>query len=252
MEYEDRVAIAAPGGREVDLPLAGQGSRGAALVLDYAFKGAAAVVVLLVAAGLGAIGLPLLGDPAGVVAVALAALGLLFAYDVLFEVLAGGRTPGKRALAVRVVAGDGAPVGWRASAVRNLVRVLEGPLTLYTVAFVASSASPRNQRLGDRAAGTLVVREPAPASPAGAGAPAAFAPPVAPTPSADLGAVSAGELAVVRRFLERRGALAPDPRAQVARELADRLRPRIGGAPPGGTDEGFLEWLAAEKAARGA
>jgi hypothetical protein len=54
----------------------------------------------------------------------------------------------------------------------------------------------------------------------------------------------------VRAFLERRFELRTEHRAAIARELASRLRPRVGGAAPDTDDETFLELLGAAKAAR--
>ncbi|WP_046658272.1 RDD family protein [Lysobacter capsici] len=78
-------------------------------------------------------------------------------YMVLFEVLMQGRTPGKWALGLRVVAADGAPVGWMASFTRNLLRVVDALPVGYAVGLVASLIDPWGRRLGDMVAGTLVV-----------------------------------------------------------------------------------------------
>ncbi len=51
----------------------------------------------------------------------------------------------------------------------------------------------------------------------------------------------------MRTFLDRRHTLAPGPRAALAAELADKLRPRVPGVRPGLHDEQFLEYLAAAK-----
>jgi len=78
-------------------------------------------------------------------------------YMVLFEVLMQGRTPGKWALGLRVVAADGAPVGWMASFTRNLLRVVDALPVGYAVGLVTSLIDPWGRRLGDMVAGTLVV-----------------------------------------------------------------------------------------------
>lgn len=72
---------------------------------------------------------------------------------------AWGRTVGKMALGMRVVQVDGTKAPASAVAVRNLLRIVDG-IFLYLVAVVAIASSPRNQRLGDMAAKTLVVRDP--------------------------------------------------------------------------------------------
>lgn len=86
-------------------------------------------------------------------------LGLTTLYFVFFETLLSGRTLGKRLTGLRVVSTSGARVGWRASLLRNLLRTVDVLPSGYLVGLVAMIASPRAQRLGDLAAGTLVIRE---------------------------------------------------------------------------------------------
>ena len=80
-------------------------------------------------------------------------------YFMFFETLLSGRTLGKRLTGLRVVSASGALVGWRESLLRNLLRTVDALPTGYFVGLVAMIASPRGQRLGDLAAGTLVIRE---------------------------------------------------------------------------------------------
>jgi hypothetical protein len=74
--------------------------------------------------------------------------------------------------------------------------------------------------------------------------------PPAPAADWDVSGIGPDELAVVRRFLERRDALPPAARRTLALQLADGLRGRVTGAPTDGSAEGFLETLLATKAAR--
>lgn len=240
MEYEDRVTVATPEGVELELALAGLGSRFTAGLIDLLLK-----LVLLVALAIALFGL---SDGAGYAAAAFSAglFALYFGYDVAFEVLGGGRTPGKRACGLRVVAESGDPVGLRRSLIRNLVRVLEGPATVYALGSISILLSARNQRLGDHAAGTLVLRERRAADRLRAHGPA-LTPPVG---AFDVSAVTNRELATVRRFLERRAALEAEAREGLAAQLAERLRPKVVGAPHDDA-ESFLEWLASAKASRG-
>lgn len=89
-------------------------------------------------------------------------------YPILFEVYGGGRTPGKSLLGLRVVRADGLPVGWRESTVRNLLLVADFLPFFYTTGLLCMLLDARFRRLGDLAAGTLViyderaVRRPAP------------------------------------------------------------------------------------------
>jgi uncharacterized RDD family membrane protein YckC len=240
VEYEDTRTIATPEGVELRLRLGGVGSRFAAGMIDGSIKGAIVVVIALV------FGIALGGVPGLIVGGA----GLLFVmvfYDVLFEVRAAGRTPGKRAIGLRVVMADGRPVGLRASSVRNVLRLVEGLPLSYVPAIVSILVTPSNQRLGDLAAGTVVVHE------ARAGATAAdWSRPVVPsyTESWDVSAVTPHELAAVRDFLRRRHDFTPAARAALAERLARALQARVAGVPSDMPPERFLEDLASAKASR--
>jgi hypothetical protein len=72
----------------------------------------------------------------------------------------------------------------------------------------------------------------------------------APPPSWDVSAVSADELATVRRFLERRATLTAAARDRLARDLAGRLRPKVVGPSDDQPAEAFLEELSVAKSAR--
>jgi uncharacterized RDD family membrane protein YckC len=248
----------------LEVPLAGLGSRFVAALVDGVIKGAvilaalAGVVALGATSGPGPVPEPT-GDLALIGLAVFFVFGFLvnFGYDVLFETLASGRTPGKRWTGLRVVRLDGGPVNFTTSAVRNLVRLVDG-LFGYAVGVVAILVSARNQRLGDLAAGTVVVRERrAPdlrrdRRPAGAGMPV---PPAVPESSGelvswDITSVTADDLMTVRRFLERRPELTSEARARLAHDFALRLRPKVAGAPEDLHPEEFLERLAAAKAAR--
>jgi hypothetical protein len=66
----------------------------------------------------------------------------------------------------------------------------------------------------------------------------------------DVTGISGDELAAVRRFLDRRHQLESEPRNRLARQLADGLRAKVGGAPESLSPENFLEALAAAKSRR--
>ena len=67
-----------------------------------------------------------------------------------------GASLGKMALGLRVVKMDGSPIGWKESIIRNLLLFIDEGLIVVGAIFIWSS--PQRQRLGDRAAGTIVVR----------------------------------------------------------------------------------------------
>src|SRR5437868_3232179 len=157
MEYEDRLTIATPEGVDLELTLAGVGSRFASAIVDYLIQ-AAIIIGLGLVLGLGA---GLSPDASGFAAALWTVLAFLLfvGYDIAFEVLASGRTPGKRMNGLRVVREDGGPVTFPISAVRNVLRIVDILPGTYLVGMVSILVARRNQRLGDFAAGTLVVRE---------------------------------------------------------------------------------------------
>jgi uncharacterized RDD family membrane protein YckC len=274
-DYQDRLRIATPEGVPVDLMLAGVGSRFAATLIDLTFKVLLVLALTVLAALLGDLGLALAS-----------VLGFLvyFGYDVAFEVLADGRTPGKRWTGLRVLRDDGRPVDLLSSVIRNVVRLVDGLPLSYLPAMVSILVTRRNQRLGDLAAATIVVREPRDAgsvaedriTSASRAAAAARAtgptfggfglPPgvgdLAPVGSVtatatatadvlDVSALGTEDLAAVRGFLDRRALLADDVRADLARRIAGALAPRVGGATQHLRDEELIERVAAAKARHG-
>ncbi|TRX75415.1 RDD family protein [Pseudomonas mangiferae] len=135
-------------------------------------------------------------------------------YMVLFEVLAQGRSPGKRFMGLRVVHDDGTPVGWSASLVRNLLRVVDMLPFGYTLGILSCLANPTFKRLGDLAAGTLVVyRDEEPQVPALPEAPAQRAP----------FSLSRDEQNAVMGFAERHASLSAARRTELASLLAEPL-----------------------------
>jgi hypothetical protein len=147
-------------------------------------------------------------------------------------------TLGKRMVGIRVVEEDGDYVGFGAAVVRNLLRLVDGALTGYLAGLIAVLVTSRNQRLGDLAAGTVVVRERT-AEPAtsGAGYLYADAEPLA----LDATAVSREDVATLRRFLERRSDLDPAARTRLAGELSLRLRTKVSGVPEHVNPERLIE-----------
>ena len=85
---------------------------------------------------------------------------VLWGYYLLFEGLSDGQTPGKRILRLRAVRDGGYSVGFSASAVRNLMRIIDlQPAFTYLVGITSIALTKSGKRLGDIVAGTIVVRE---------------------------------------------------------------------------------------------
>jgi uncharacterized RDD family membrane protein YckC len=186
------------------------------------------------------------GQLAAVGAVLLSGWG----WDVAWEVAGGGRTPGKRALGLRVVRADGGPVGLVESLARNVLRAVEVPLG-YAPGVLAIALGPRRQRLGDLVAGTLVVRERrVDLSRYAVAETVAIAPDLAYLRGRAGALLAADEFERLVDFLARRPGLTPRARARVAARLAGALARRAGALPPA-DPESFLEALAADYAGGG-
>ncbi|HVA27750.1 MAG TPA: RDD family protein [Candidatus Baltobacteraceae bacterium] len=225
--------------------LAGIGSRFLAVLLDLLIQFA---VLALIIWGLYEIGVHAPGNKHAVSSsvaqnIAYAVIvGIIFivffAYFIIFEAFWNGQTPGKRALGIRVVRDGGYPLDFTASLVRNLIRVGELTVGFYAISGIVAVLSEQNKRLGDIAAGTIVVRDTRMDSPE------ALLREVREEPVyASTAYVSGEERAIVKRFLERREDLIPERRMEIARQLAERVRPRVPQDLQRLDDESLLERL---------
>ena len=140
--------IHTPEGVALRLPAAGPVPRALAWLIDLAIRFALVFIASIAFGLLGSAGM-------GLYLVLL--FLVLWGYPVAFEALWHGQTPGKRALGLRVVAADGAPVGWMASFLRNLMRTVDMLPFGYAFGLAASLADPWSRRLGDVVARTMVV-----------------------------------------------------------------------------------------------
>ena len=162
---------------------------------------------------------------------------IFFGYFILFEAFWNGQTPGKRMLGIRVVRDGGYPLDFMASVIRNLIRVGEMSLGFYALSAVVAVFSPLNKRIGDLAAGTIVIRESRMESPE------KMLREVAEPVYAATAYVSGEERSLIRRFLERRTDLVTQRRAGIAHQLAERVRPRLPVELQRLEDEDLLERL---------
>lgn len=145
---DTRYSAETPEGITLALRPAGVVPRLYACVLDLLIRGVLMIAVTSTLAALGQFG--------GAIAL-LAWFAIEWLYPVLFELLPGSATPGKRALGLRVVMDSGLPVTPAASLLRNVLRVADFLPMLYAGAGLAILLRADFKRLGDMAAGTLVV-----------------------------------------------------------------------------------------------
>jgi hypothetical protein len=134
---------------------------------------------------------------------------------VLFEVLNQGRSPGKQWMGLRVVHDDGTSVGWSASLLRNLLRVVDMLPFGYFLGAISCLQHPNFKRLGDLAAGTLVIYREQPLS--RPQLPAA-------EPRRPAFALALAEQRAILGFAERQGELSEARVAELAAILAQPLQ----------------------------
>lgn len=224
----------------IEYELAGLGSRFLAVVVDLM----AQLAILLILAAVALAALPafvriLPSKYATALVVAIVAVGLFLigiGWFIIFETWWSGRTPGKRALGIRVVRDGGFPLDFGAAVIRNLVRLVELGLGFYAISAVSALVSKENKRLGDFAAGTIVVRD-------RADAPVDLDAYLA-RPARSGTGLGDEDRMLIERFLARRATLDGAARVRLATRIAGRVRPTLVAEYRNLDDEALLEWLA--------
>jgi uncharacterized RDD family membrane protein YckC len=140
--------VATPEGIELTLHLAGPVPRAAAWAIDLALRIAIVIAISFVALQLGRAGWGI---------VLLAWFFVEWLLPAWLEATWRGQTPGKRAMGLMVLNDDGTPVRWPAALTRNLLRAADFLPVLYGLGLVAMLMNRDFKRLGDLAAGTVVV-----------------------------------------------------------------------------------------------
>ena len=140
--------VATPEGIELTLRLAGPVPRALAWTVDFLLRAALVMAVMMIASRFGR---------AGMGVVLIASFFVEWLLPAWFEARWGGQTPGKRVLGLAVLNDDGTPVRWPAALTRNLLRAADFLPVFYGVGLMAMLANRDFKRLGDLAAGTVVV-----------------------------------------------------------------------------------------------
>jgi uncharacterized RDD family membrane protein YckC len=254
----DQLSIETPELVAIEMPLAGIGSRFIALLVDYLIWGAGLLVLLLV----GAIVLPAMHAFSKISEQWTIALIIFFiflvqwGYFTLFEAFWNGRTPGKRVARIRVIQRSGRAIGLFESMARNLVRYVDQIPFFYAVGVISMFATRQHQRLGDLAAGTLVVRDREVETPlwgesgsrtftAQLFAPSAPIPEphnALTLPATGIAKLSASDLEVLEGFFARRLDMNLPTRQILAERISSAIQAKSGlEPPPGASVETFLE-----------
>lgn len=267
-ETPDQLTIETPEQVAIRFPIAGIGSRFLAVLTDTIVQ----ILVYLVLFFL--IFLVISSAPESFQAIAradeewfIAAIILFYfllywGYYTLFEAFWNGQTPGKKLCKLRVIRDSGRQITLFESMTRNLIRVVDALPSFYAVGIVTMLCNRRNKRLGDFAAGTLVVHERAPEPALWSGTVSrtitagAFTPvAVPPAPMVDPNAVdlpadavarlTADDLNVIDHFFARAIDIDIPRRRALAERLAQQMTAKMGiPMPDGVTPERVLESIA--------
>lgn len=254
----DQLNIDTPELVSIEMPLAGIGSRFIALLVDYLIWFAGLVVVVLVSSFI----LPAIhafnhvSEQWAEALVIFLIFLLNWGYFTLFEAFWNGRTPGKRIARIRVIQRSGRAIGLFESMARNLIRYVDQLPFFYAVGVIAMFVTKQHQRLGDLAAGTLVVRDREIETPlwgdsgsrtftAHAFAPSTPSPEphsLVTLPAAGVIKLSSADLEVLEGFFARRLDMSMETREALGRRIASAIQAKSGlQIPEGASVETFLE-----------
>jgi uncharacterized RDD family membrane protein YckC len=143
-------------GVDVELPLAGPGGRSYAFIIDWHIRLLAALAWILVGTLIARV-VDAFVDTGARLVVFLPPLLIYFLYHPVIELVMGGQTPGKRIAGVRIVSRNGQPPSVTAILIRNVFRLLDSLPTFYAVGLLSTIVTRDSVRIGDLAAGTVLV-----------------------------------------------------------------------------------------------
>ncbi|GAA2424114.1 hypothetical protein GCM10010191_40420 [Actinomadura vinacea] len=214
----------------LDIRVARLASRGCALLIDVFLQLMLLNLVLYLAGATAMVADDAWSAGLSILGIATVIVG----YPCAFETLSRGRTLGKLAVGLRVVADDGGPIRFRQALVRALAGFLEFFVFYGAPALLTSLFNQRGKRLGDVFAGTVVIQERMPH--------AALHGPVAVMPPQLAGwgrtlevSMLSDELAMTaRQYLARFWELRPDVRDRLGQRIADRMAAVVSPPPPAG------------------
>ena len=224
--------VVTPEGVVLEFRAAGVGSRMLAKWIDFFIQGIVGIVSLILAV----VTVAAVSGAAGIIAVLLLLFAVLYGYPIALETLWDGKTVGKRVLGIKALTIEGGPVTLRHSTIRALLGTIDfwfpAPGGLLALAFALGSK--RSQRLGDLAAGTIVIREPKSGQ-----APVYFGlvqGAEAYGLTVDASRLEAHHYTLVREYLLRSGEFSYQARQELGELLATRVSITTGTPRPAGLD----------------
>jgi uncharacterized RDD family membrane protein YckC len=239
--------ISTPENVDLHLELAGLGNRIMAALIDHLllYTIILGVVLICVGAGFGIEYAPISQDVKTIVYWYLLGIGLFvvfvinFGYFIFFEGVWHGQTPGKRIAGIRVIEQNGHPVSWSSVWIRNILRVIDELPGLY-IGLLPMMADKNERRLGDFAAGTLVIKERLQALSATTLKIADDAPVDI---FVDTGQISPEDYNLLLSFLKRRTMMRVGNRQHLASKLATHFKDKLGMQENTDPPELFVEKL---------
>jgi uncharacterized RDD family membrane protein YckC len=256
-ESDERMAIRTPEHVELNFLLAGPGNRFLALLVDLAIQWLLVLGIVLALGALLWVTKWSVGDLFGKKAEASVGLWLFagflllffilqWGYFTFFETVWAGQTPGKRRQRIRVIRENGRPIGFAEAAIRNLLRsVLDSqPYPLHAIGFVVGVLNDRFKRLGDFAAGTVVIVERRQSLPRAGPRLRPQTPAVSPAARPRVRQLTQEEVTTLQAYLRRRDELDAAVRSAMAEKIATSLMQRLNVSQPVGlSHDAFLESL---------
>jgi uncharacterized RDD family membrane protein YckC len=222
------LVVATPERVSFDYQIAGLGTRAIAQVLDLLIVGFILTAVYFVALAVSVVDLG-----SALLVFAIGSFVVIFGYFWLSESLWSGQTVGKKAFRLRAVGDRGEPLTFGQAGIRNIVRIVDFLPYAYGVGLIVLFANGKGKRLGDLAAGTIVVKDSdhvwlwqVPGAQVTAPPPAAYAP------------ASAAELTLrrldpeLRRFVTSYARRRPELSLQVRVQLATQVQSSLRNALP--------------------
>jgi uncharacterized RDD family membrane protein YckC len=219
---DERVSVRSVTGVDLTLNLAGPGYRSYAFLIDWHLRLLLAAAWLILA--IYALRLSAKTQSPDALFSLLPALVIYFLYHPILEVAMRGRTPGKRIAGIRIVTRSGGAPGTTALLMRNVFRLIDSLPALYAVGLIACFVTAQRVRIGDLAAGTLLVLDDTAAAHS----------------LARLATLTSGSalpldtLELVDQILERWPALEPPNRRRIAAALLARVAPGGDAVRPAG------------------
>ena len=224
----EHLSIETPEQIKISYSVAGIGSRFYAALIDFA------ILIPILFIGYYIIGHAILdlderlGNWLAALA-GIATFALQWGYYMVFEIATNGQSPGKRVLGLRVIKVQGYPISFSDSAIRNIVRIVDMLPFAYGIGLLTMLLNKNWQRLGDLAAGTLVVKEDAKASPHPVKTPTVQKSTFAYAGWIQPERVTDAELGAIREYLSRRESLPRLRRLQLARTIGTPIAQRMAG-----------------------